>query len=93
MTQYYTGRDERTAVYDYSSAESIPALLVYGKQRLLELASQKTITIDNAYVNGEIGDLVYGYMDGIETTSPITHKILTISGGFWRFESKIKGVT
>ena len=68
-------------------------LETYGKRRLLETASQKTIAIDNANVNGEVGDLVYGYMDGVETTSPITHKVLTISGGIWRFESKIKGAT
>ena len=92
-TQYYTGRDERTAVYDYSSAENRASLITYGKKRLLEVASQKTIAINNADVNGDIGDLVYGYMNGIETTAPITHKILTISGGIWKFESKIKGVT
>lgn len=90
---YYTGRDERTAVYDYSSAEDANTLRIYGARRLLETASQKTISIDNADVNGDVGDLVYGYMDGVETTSPITHKVLTISGGIWRFESKIKGVT
>lgn len=91
--QYYTGREERTAIYDYSSAEDDNVLETYGKRRLLETASQKTIAIDNANVNGEVGDLVYGYMDGVETTSPITHKVLTISGGIWRFESKIKGAT
>lgn len=92
-TQYYTGRAERTEVYDYSSAEDRDALISYGKKRLLEVASQKTISIDNANVSGDVGDLVYGYMDGVETTAPITHKILTISGGIWRFESKIKGAT
>lgn len=92
-TQYYTGRDERTAVYDYSSAENRASLITYGKKRLLEVASQKTIAINNADVNGDIGDLVYGYMRGIETTAPIIHKTLTISGGIWKFESKIKGVT
>ena len=92
-TPFYTGRDERTAVYDYSSAENVDVLTSYGKKRLLEVASQKTIAINNADVNGDVGDLVYGYMGGIETTAPITHKILTISGGIWKYESKIKGVT
>lgn len=92
-TRYYTGRAERTEVYDYSSAEDRDTLISYGKKRLLEVASQKTISIDNANVSGDVGDLVYGYMDGVETTAPITHKILTISGGIWRFESKIKGAT
>ena len=92
-TQYYTGLDERTEVYDYSSAENTDTLISYGKRRLLEVASQKSITINDADVSGDVGDLVYGYMDGVETTSPITHKILTISGGIWHFESKIKGVT
>lgn len=92
-TQFYTGFDERTAVYDYSSAETSDSLVSYGKKRLLELASQKSIAIDNSDVDGDLGDLVYGYMNGIETTAPITHKVLTVSGGIWRFESKIEGVT
>lgn len=92
-TPFYTGRDERTAVYDYSSAENVDVLTSYGKKRLLEVASQRTISIDNADIDGDVGDLVYGYMHGIETVAPITHKILTISGGIWKYESKIKGVT
>lgn len=92
-TPYYTGLTERTAIYDYSSAEDNATLISYGKKRLLEITSQKTISIDNANVVGDVGDMVYGYMDGVETIAPITHKILTISGGIWHFESKIKGAT
>lgn len=92
-TQYYTGFDERTAVYDYSSAESIAVLTAGGKTRLAELASKKSLKLNNSDVNGNVGDLVYGYMNGQSVTSPITQKILTISGGIWKFESKIEGVT
>lgn len=91
-TPYYTGRDERTAVYDYSSAETAESLTYYGKKRLLEVASKQSLSLDDADVNGDIGDIVYGYMDGMETTSPIIQRILKYSGGFWSHESKIEGV-
>jgi len=90
--QYYTGFSERTEVYDYSSSESESNLVTYGKRRLQERMSKKTLALNDADVDGDIGDLVYGYMRGISTTSPITRKILTITGGIWKRESKIEGV-
>lgn len=91
-TQYYTGFRERTELYDYSNSESESNLVTYGKRRLQERMSKKTLTLNNADVDGDIGDLVYGYMNGISTTAPISRKILTVTGGIWRRESKIEGV-
>ena len=90
--QYYAGFHERTEVYDYSSSESESNLVTYGKRRLQERMSKRTLALNDADVDGDIGDLVYGYMRGISTTSPITRKILTITGGIWKRESKIEGV-
>ena len=91
--QYYTGFHERTEVYDYSNSESESNLVTYGKRRLRERMSKKTLQLNNADVDGDIGDLVYGYMNGISTMNQITRKILTITGGTWKRESKIEGVS
>lgn len=91
--QYYTGFRERTEVYDYSNSESESNLVTYGKRRLRERMSKKTLQLNNADVDGDIGDLVYGYMNGISTMNQITRKILTVTGGTWKRESKIEGVS
>lgn len=92
-TQYFTGFRERTELYDYSNSESESNLVTYGKRRLRERMSKKTLQLNDADVDGDIGDLVYGCMNGISTTSPITRKILTVTGGIWKRESKIEGVS
>lgn len=92
-TQYYTGLDERTAVYDYSNAESEANLVRYGKLRLKSIATGKTLTIDNSDVDGDVGDYVSAYYNGASASVRITEKILTITGGTWKYESKIEGAT
>ena len=92
-TPYYTGLKARTALYDYSSAQSESELRKYGIRRLNELKPGKTIGINDAEVDGDVGDHVYGYMNGMSTTVTIVQKILTISGGIWTYESKIEGDT
>ena len=91
-TQFYTGFKERTELYNYSNSESESNLITYGKRRLKERMSKRSLTLNNADVDGDIGDLVYGYMNGIGTTAPISRKILTVQGGIWRRESKVEGV-
>lgn len=92
-TQYYTGLDERTAVYDYSNAESEANLVRYGKLRLKSIMTGKSLTIDNSAVDGDVGDYVSAYYNGASASVRITEKILTITGGTWKYESKIKGAT
>ena len=93
QTQYYFGFDERTEFYDYSSAESEEDLIDYGKQRLLEIASYKKLTMKAPEdYHLEIGDLIQGtFPDGTVIRSPIVQKIYTISGGIVSEEYKIKG--
>ena len=91
-TQFYTGFKERTELYNYSNSESESNLITYGKRRLMERMSKRSLTLNNADVDGDIGDLVYGYMNGIGTTALISRKILTVQDVIWRRESKVEGV-
>ncbi len=93
QTQYYTGFAERTAFYDYSSAESMDDLIDYGSKRLLELASHRTLTIEAPEeLDIEVGDIAQGtFPDGTVVRLPIVKKIYRIAGGLIITEVKIKG--
>ena len=92
QTQYYTGFNERTAVYDYGSAESEQDLIDGGTERLLELASSKSFGMKAPEIELEIGDLVKGqYPDGTIITVPVIQKIFKIEGGITTTEVKVKG--
>lgn len=92
-SQYYFGFDERTAFYDYSSAESEDDLITNGTKRLKELASSKTLSLKAPEESDlTIGDLVTGqFPDGTIITKPVVQKIYKISGGLLTTEIKIKG--
>ena len=91
-TQYYTGFAERTALYDYTSAESQDDLIKYGTERLLELASSKTIDIHARDENTlEVGDIVTAVKGGVTLTAPIVKKILKIEQGAITQQYKVKG--
>jgi len=92
-TKYYTGFAERTAFYDYSSAESMDDLVDYGSKRLLELASHRTLTIEAPDdLNIEVGDIAQGtFPDGTVVRLPIVKKIFRIAGGLILTEVEIKG--
>lgn len=92
-TQYYTGLDERTAIYDYSNAESEANLIRCGKLRLKAIMTGRSLTIDNSDIDGDVGDYVGANYNGVSASVRITEKILTITGGTWKYESKIKGAT
>ena len=93
QTQYYTGFDERTEFYDYSSAQSLDDLITNGTKKLKELASAKTLEIGSPEeIDLEIGDLVKGvFPDGTTITSPVVNKVYKISGGVVATSFKIKG--
>ena len=83
-TQYYTGFDERTDTYDYSNAESTEDLTDHGSERLLEIASSKSmgIEIPDDSRELEVGDIAAGtFPDGTTIEAAITKKIVTITGG------------
>lgn len=92
QTQTYTGFAERTAFYDYSSAESTTELIKYGTQRLLELASSRSIGIEAKDKNTlEIGDMVRAVKGGESITAPIVRKVLRVEREAIVQEYTVKG--
>jgi hypothetical protein len=93
QTQHYFGFSERTSFYGYSGAESEQDLIDNGTERLLELASSKSLEMkapQDLVLN--IGDTVRGvFPDGTEIISPIVNKIFKVTNGLVTVEYKIKG--
>lgn len=85
QTQTQFGFDEYCAVYDFSAVESEEELLQYGTDELQSMWKQDELSIDfdeamDAY---DVGDIV-GAADvvtGVEISSIITKKIVTIKNG------------
>lgn len=83
-TQTFTGLEEYTAVYDYSSVESEDDLVAGGMERFKELLQQDQLDVnfpesDDIY---SVGDIV-GATDnvtGISIAVPVTKKIVKIEG-------------
>lgn len=93
-TQYYTGFQERQAIYDYSNAESLEELKKGGIDRLKEVASSKNLQVDEvSEVDLEIGDIVVGRKNDVNliVEAQIIRKILRISRGKESIEYKVKG--
>ena len=89
--RYYTGFQERTAYYDYSSAESIEELTKHGVERLKELASSRKVEVSAGNLaNAEVGDKVRASIGGEVIITPITRKIVKISQGKETVEYKTK---
>lgn len=90
--KYYTGTAERTAVYDFSSAD-YEELIEGGTERLKELMNYSSADMDIAEVNLEIGDIVTARDRdaGIVLSRPIVNKILRFSDGQESVEYKVKG--
>jgi hypothetical protein len=93
QTQHFFGFEERTQFYGYSGAESEQDLIDNGTERLLELASTKSLDMkapQDLVLN--IGDTVRGvFPDGTEIISPIVNKIFKVTNGLVTVEYKIKG--
>lgn len=91
--QYYTGTDERTAVYDYSSAENAEVLESEGKKRLKELMNYKSATANTSKTDLAIGDIVSARDrdTGVSLSRPVVNKIYTYQNGTETLECKLKG--
>lgn len=91
-TQSYFGFDERTAVYEYSSADP-EKLEEGGVKRLKELKNYKQIDVWISDVDLELGDIISGYenVTGTSIKKPITNKILKIQNGTVEIEYEVKG--
>lgn len=94
--QVYTGQDERVAIYDYGSAESMEELIKYGKERLRELMNYKQfdITVDDLET-AEIGDIVGGRerTTGFLIRQQITQKIIQVDDDKATIEHVVGGNT
>lgn len=91
-TQYYTGLQEKEAVYDFSSAD-IERLEEDGTKRLKELQNYKSIDLSVDDIDLEIGDIVGGYEEvtGTRLQKPVTGKIIKVNNGQTTIEYKVKG--
>lgn len=91
--QYYKGTDERTAVYDYSSAENAEVLETEGKKRLKELMNYKSATANTSKTDLAIGDIVSARDrdTGVSLSRPVVNKIYTYQNGTETLECKLKG--
>lgn len=90
--QHYYGFQERTACYDYASAESEQALIDDGKKRLLEICSSNLIAAHaKSDLDLEIGDRIVSTYKGKMVIAPVIQKILTIQAGQIITEYKVKG--
>ena len=87
-TQYYTGVDEITEIFDYSGAE-LPDLQQSGKTRLMELANKNAfgITIESD-MDIAVGDIVGGrdYLSGMTMKAPVRSKVVRWVDGFRTIE-------
>lgn len=92
-TQYYTGFQERTAVYENTNAEDITALTEEGTDRLLELMNFEQMSMSVQDVDLTIGDIISGrnYENGMYIAQPVIQKVVTISGGIPEISYKVEG--
>jgi len=92
-TKYYTGLAERTAVYDYSSAEDLATLEEYGIKRLKESMNYKKLEMSVQDLDIAIGDIVAGRerKTGAYLSKPIVRKIVKLEGTKTTIEYKVEG--
>lgn len=102
-TKHYTGKEERTAVYDYSNSADEEELMEKGSERLKKLMSYKKMDMDlyNKTLAGlkgfnndvSIGDIVGGkdFDTGIYLKKQITEKIITVKNNKETIEYKVGG--
>ena len=92
--KFYTGFDERVAVYDFSSAED-NELEEKGRERLEKMMNQQKLEMTIGDFDVEIGDIVGGRdrEANILLNQPVTGKILRSSGGNETIQVSVKGGT
>lgn len=91
-TKTQFGLDERTEVYDYSSAESIEELESSGIEKFKELQNDGKVQMQlDASQEYGIDDIVGAreFITGITMSKPIVKKIVTINKGIIKVENKV----
>lgn len=91
-TKTFTGLDERTYFYDYSSAESTSELRTATKKKLKELISGDKLEFDPKEFDLVVypGDIIGGSKNGIKTSAPVESSVVKLSGGELTVEHKLK---
>lgn len=91
--KYYTGLQERTAVYDYNNAESLEELIEKGTEHLRELMNTKSMGMTVQDVDLQIGDIIAGrnYETGLYMQKPIVQKIVKLEDSNVSIEYKVEG--
>lgn len=92
-TQYYTGLEEREALYSYTSMEDLEQLKKDGIKQLESLKNYRGMEAHINNVDVDIGDMVGGRdrVTGMSIQQPVVGKILTIKDGETDVEYKLKG--
>lgn len=91
-TQYYTGIEEVTEIFDYAGAE-LDDLIQTGTQRLKEIRNTNIFEIKvDPDTELAIGDIVGGrdYLSGMTMRSPISGKIVKWEQGFQTVEYRLE---
>lgn len=91
-TQYYTGIEEITEIFDYAGAE-LDDLIQTGTQRLKEIRNTNVFEIKvDPDTELAIGDIVGGrdYLSGMTMRSPISGKIVKWEQGFQTVEYRLE---
>lgn len=93
QTPFYTGLDERTAVYNYGNAETRDELIKGGIDRLKSLMDYKRFDMCIGYTVADIGDIVGGreYTTGFLIRQQISEKIIKISNEDISVEYRVGG--
>lgn len=97
-TKYYTGIEESTYFYDYSSVESLEELEKEAATKLKELQNKKVLKIssnntnDKRLINLEIGDVIKCVFPGGDIIdAPVIKKIYTVENGNITTQIKVRG--
>lgn len=92
-TQYYTGLEEREALYSYTSMEDLEQLKKDGIKHLESLRNYSGMEAHINNVDVDIGDIVGGRdrVTGMSIQQPVIGKILTVKNNEIDVEYKLKG--
>lgn len=92
-TQYYTGLEEREALYSYASMEDLEQLKKDGIKQLESLRNYREMEAHINNVDVDIGDIVGGRdrVTGMSIQQPVIGKILTVKNNEIDVEYKLKG--
>lgn len=91
--KHYIGLEERTAIYDNSSAEDLGELKEGGIERLKELMDYRKMSMTVQDVDLQIGDIIAGrnYETGLYLQKPVVQKIVKVESGETTVEYKVEG--